>query len=201
LIYLSGGKMEETIKKQMVEYMDNGKNFKELQLDELKRGYIKLDNNKGYNCIFCGEYFEEGVIYSSRERMVNAEKAVAEHIEDEHGGAFQSLISLDKQISGLSDVQKKIFTSMYEQKDVKVIGEDMGISPATVRAHKFNLQKLKREAKIFLALMEIVEKDSNFNDGKKIINSCDDTELIEPANEDVFSLNSLHPFFTQFRYK
>ena len=36
----------------------------------------------------------------------------------------------------------------------------MGISTATVRAHKFNLQKAKREAKILLALLEILKARS-----------------------------------------
>ncbi|MEG2288394.1 MAG: LuxR C-terminal-related transcriptional regulator [Clostridium sp.] len=193
--------MEDKKDKQMSEYMDSGKNFKDIYIEELERGYVKQENNGGYNCIFCGEHFEEGLIYSSRDRMVTAERAVIEHIEDEHGSSFQSLISLDKQISGLSDVQKNILISMYKRKDVKDIGEDMGISPATVRTHKFNLQKMKREAKIFLALMDIVENENNSSESKKINNNIDSIELLEPAKEDVFSLNSLHPFFTQCRYK
>lgn len=187
--------------KQMTEYMDNGKSFKDICIDELERGYVKQESGEGYNCIFCGEDFEEGVIYSSRGRMVTAQKAAIEHIEDEHGGSFQSLISLDKQISGLSDVQKNMLISMYNRKDVKATSEDMGISPATVRTHKFNLQKIKREAKIFLALMEMVESDNSLNENKKITKNMDEIELIEPSKEDGFSLNFLHPFFTQCRYK
>jgi len=196
-----GEKIEDNRKKNKID-MDRGKNFKDLRIDELKQGYVKREDNRGYNCIFCGEYFEEGVIYSSRERMVSAEKAVQEHVEYEHSGTLKSLIELDKQISGLSDVQKSILNCMHKQKDVKLIGEEMGISPATVRSHKFNLQKLKREAKIFLALMEMVEKEDNSTNTKKAIDDYEEIQNIEQAtSEDMFSLNSLHPFFTQFRYK
>ncbi|HAK43268.1 MAG TPA: hypothetical protein DCM59_11905 [Clostridium sp.] len=91
---------------------------------------------------------------------------------------------------------------MHKQKEVKLIGEEMGISPATVRSHKFNLQKLKREAKIFLALMEMVEKEDSSTNNKKAIDDYEEIQNIEQAtSEDMFSLNSLHPFFTQFRYK
>lgn len=193
--------MEDNKKKNEID-MVKGKNFKDLHIDELKRGYVKREDDGGYNCIFCSEYFEEGVIYSSRERMVNAEKAVKEHVEDEHSGAFKSLLDLDKQISGLSDVQKSILNCMYEQKDVKSIGEKMGISPATVRAHKFNLQKLKREAKVFLALLEMVEKEDSSTNNKKVIDDYENMQITEEAaSEDIFSLNSLHPFFTQYKYK
>lgn len=189
-------------KKDVIDNLDTSKDFKELRMEELYRGYIQQESGQGYTCIFCGEYFEEGVIYTSRERMVTAEKATIEHIEDEHGGIFKSLISLDKQISGLSDIQKSMLVAMFSRKDVKVIGEEMGISPATVRAHKFNLQKMKREAKIFLTLMEVIENDSSLNSQIDIsIDEMNNKELINPTGEEAFSLNLLHPFFTQYRYK
>lgn len=189
-------------KKDIIESLDNNKDFKELRMEELYKGYIQQENGQGYTCIFCGEYFEEGVIYTSRERMVTAEKATIEHIEDEHGGIFKSLISLDKHISGLSDIQKSMLVAMFSRKDVKVIGEEMGISPATVRAHKFNLQKMKREAKIFLTLMEVIETNNSLNNQCNIaIDERDNPELINPTGDEVFSLNLLHPFFTQCRYK
>lgn len=185
---------------EMWEILEDGKGFKDLSLEELKKGYVKQDNPAGYMCIFCGEFFEEGVIYSSRERSVVAEKATQEHIEDIHEGAFQSLITLDKQISGLSDVQKKVIESLHEKMEVKDIAEDMGISPATVRAHKFNLQKMKREAKIFLALMEAVED----KDGQ--VSECErstDHHGIEKMSggDEMFNINSLHPFLNQWGIK
>lgn len=189
-------------KRDITENIDTSKDFKELRMEEVYKGYIQQESGQGYSCIFCGEYFEEGLIYTSRERMVTAEKAVIEHIEDEHGGVFKSLISLDKQISGLSDIQKSMLIAMFSRKDVKVIGEEMGISPATVRAHKFNLQKMKREAKIFLVLMEVIENDSSLNNQcNTSIDEINNKELANPTGEDVFSLNLLHPFFTQCRYK
>ena len=36
--------------------------FKELTLEELIQGYVWLDEEQAYQCIFCGEKFEEGLI-------------------------------------------------------------------------------------------------------------------------------------------
>ena len=82
-----------------------------------------------------------------------------EHLFDEHGGVFESLLEMDKQVNGLSDSQKEVLEGMYRQKDNKALCEAMSISAATVRTHKFNLQKMKREARVFLAIMEQIENE------------------------------------------
>ena len=123
--------------------------FKELTLEELIQGYVRLDEEQAYQCIFCGEKFEEGLIYTSRGRSVSAHRAMQEHLFDEHGGVFESLLEMDKQVNGLSDSQKEVLEGMYRQKDNKALCEAMSISAATVRTHKFNLQKMKREARVF----------------------------------------------------
>lgn len=176
---------------------ENYKDFKELSIDELAKGYIKNIKKGEYSCIFCGEIFEEGVIYSNDGKMVTAEKAVMEHVRVEHSGAFNALLNLDKQVCGLTDIQKNLLLNMYEQNDNKTICEDMGISPATVRTHKFNLQKAKREAKILLALIEIVEDENLLNITKPKKNNVQ----IKEKQKSIFSINSLHPFFTQYKYK
>ncbi|WP_209345137.1 LuxR C-terminal-related transcriptional regulator [Flavonifractor sp. AGMB03687] len=172
------------------------RDFKELSLEELRRGYVTQADGT-HTCIFCGETFESGVIYHSHGRDVTAERAVREHMEDVHSGTFWPMIELEKTLNGLTDVQKTMLACLYEGKSTDEIGELMGISPATVRAHKFNLQKAKREAKILLALLELIEGDEPpiprpaGGQGEKAPSQTDD----------LFSLNMLHPFFTQFRYK
>ena len=74
---------------------------------------------------------------------------------------------MDKQVNGLSEIQKDVLTGMYLEKDNKQICEEMGISAATVRSHKFNLQKSKREAKILLALLEQIENETIVKQRKK----------------------------------
>ena len=58
--------------------MKTDKEFKDLTTKELSRGYIETDDKNGFECIFCSEKFEKGLIYNSRERLVTAERAAYE---------------------------------------------------------------------------------------------------------------------------
>jgi hypothetical protein len=175
------------------------RDFKELSLEELRRGYV-IHRDGTYTCIFCGASFETGVIYHSRGRDVTAERAIREHMQEVHSGTFWPMLELDKTLNGLTEVQKTLLSCIYEGKSTDEIGEIMGISTATVRAHKFNLQKAKREAKILLALLEILEGEEPPVPRPVHGESGAESSGIEQT-DDLFSLNMLHPFFTQFRYK
>ena len=97
--------------------------LKELTVEELSRGYVRSKKEGALICIFCGETFMEENIYNYAGRMVTAERAMIEHIFDAHGGAFHGLINLDKQINGLSDIQKQILIGMYEEKENRNIAD------------------------------------------------------------------------------
>ena len=175
--------------------------FKELTLEELTRGYVWSEEEQQYQCIFCGDKFEEGLIYSSRGKSVNAHRAMQEHIFDEHGSVFECLLDLDKQMNGLSDAQKDVLEGLYYEKDNKEIGEEMGISDATVRTYKFNLQKMKRRARIFLAMMEQIENEEIIAMRKRLEPEQDTENIRKPHFDTQFGENLLHPFFTQYNLK
>ncbi len=82
--------------------------LKELTVEELSRGYVRSKKEGALICIFCGETFMEENIYNYAGTMVTAERAMIRHIFDVHGGAFHGLINLDKQINGLSEIQKQV---------------------------------------------------------------------------------------------
>lgn len=193
--------------------------FKELTTEELTQGYTWQEESGICTCIFCGEQFEQGLIYRLRGRMVTAERAMTEHILHSHGGVFHGLIDLDKQINGLSESQKDILEGMYLEKDNRELSEELGISAATVRTHKFNIQRMKREAKILLAILEQVENESLIRQRKHLQQMAepepsgpltnreadrfapqpDSFTEREPAPANhLFPHNSLHPFFTQY---
>lgn len=179
--------------------------FKELTVAELSCGYSRDRETGRLTCIFCGEEFEEGLIYRSRGRNATAQRAMAEHIFDRHGGVFQGLVQLDKQINGLSDAQKDILTGMYEGTDNKELGEALHISAATVRTHKFNLQKMKRQAQILLAIMAQIEDETLVAARKQLEQDDGGTKNRGPldfsGSEQDYHRNMLHPFFTQFDLK
>ena len=174
--------------------------FKELTLEELTRGYVWSEEQL-YQCIFCGDKMEEGLIYSSRGKSVNALRAMQEHIFDEHGSVFECLLNLDKQMNGLSDAQKDVLEGLYYEKDNKAIGKEMGISDATVRTYKFNLQKMKRRARIFLAMMEQIENEDFIALRKRLEPEQNVENIRKPHFDTQFGANLLHPFFTQYNLK
>lgn len=175
--------------------------FKELTLEELTRGYVWSEEEQLYQCIFCGDKMEEGLIYSSRGKSVNALRAMQEHIFDEHGSVFECLLNLDKQMNGLSDAQKDVLEGLYYEKDNKAIGKEMGISDATVRTYKFNLQKMKRRARIFLAMMEQIENEDFIALRKRLEPEQNVENIRKPHFDTQFGANLLHPFFTQYNFK
>ena len=175
--------------------------FKELTLEELTRGYVWSEEEQLYQCIFCGDKMEEGLIYSSRGKSVNALRAMQEHIFDEHGSVFECLLNLDKQMNGLSDAQKDVLEGVYYEKDNKAIGKEMGISDATVRTYKFNLQKMKRRARIFLAMMEQIENEDFIALRKRLEPEQNVENIRKPHFDTQFGANLLHPFFTQYNLK
>ena len=175
--------------------------FKELTLEELTRGYVWSEEEQLYQCIFCGDKMEEGLIYSSRGKSVNALRAMQEHIFDEHGSVFECILNLDKQMNGLSDAQKDVLEGLYYEKDNKAIGKEMGISDATVRTYKFNLQKMKRRARIFLAMMEQIENEDFIALRKRLEPEQNVENIRKPHFDTQFGANLLHPFFTQYNLK
>ena len=181
--------------------MKTDKEFKDLTTKELSRGYIETDDKNGFECIFCSEKFEKGLIYNSRERLVTAERAAYEHVFDFHKGSFNCLINLDKQINGLSDIQKSFLNNLYLERDSKDICKDMDISAPTVRTHKFNIQKMKREAKILLAILEQIENEELVNERKKSLLSNQQNSNKNKKMTKDFQGNALHPFFKQFDIK
>ena len=88
---------------------------------------------------------------------------------------------------------------MYSGKDNKTIGEELDINVATVRTHKFNIQKMKKEAKILLAILEHVENKELIQNRKQVESSLGEEEQTEFDSD--FDGNNLHPFFTKIDFK
>lgn len=124
-------------------------------LEQLKAGYAETDEH--YTCICCGESFEKGVIYPADDRLYEAGRYIRRHIEQEHGSVFAFLAGLDKSAHGLSDLQRDLLLLFFQGKSDADVQRELGIgSPSTVRNHRFLLREKERQAKVFLALMELL---------------------------------------------
>ncbi|OZI10513.1 transcriptional regulator [Bacillaceae bacterium SAS-127] len=133
--------------------------FWNASLEELKRGYI--EESDSYICLLCGEKFEKGVIYPYENILYEVERYIRIHIESTHQSVFDYLIGLDKKLTGLTDHQKQILHLFYQGKTDKEVQEELSIgSTSTIRHHRFSLKEKERQAKTFLAIMELFkEKD------------------------------------------
>ncbi|NRD76660.1 DUF2087 domain-containing protein [Bacillus sp. BRMEA1] len=126
---------------------------------EIKRGYIQESDS--YVCLLCGERYEKGIIYPHGGTLYEAERYTRMHIEMTHHSVFEYLIQLDKKLTGLTDHQNQLLQLFYQGKSDKEVQETMNIgSSSTIRHHRFALKEKERQAKVFLALMELLrEKD------------------------------------------
>ncbi|KAF0820113.1 Transcriptional regulator [Bacillus sp. ZZV12-4809] len=130
-------------------------------MEELKQGFT--EEKEAYTCLLCGEKTEKGIVYPYKDRFYEAERYMRIHIETEHISVFDYLLSMDKKLTGLTDHQKSLLQLFYQGKSDKDIQKelDMG-STSTIRHHRFALKEKERQAKTFLAIMELLkEKDEH----------------------------------------
>ncbi len=127
--------------------------------EELKNGYIEEEDY--YMCLLCNKKIEKGIVYPEEGMLFEAGRYMRVHIEREHESVFEHLINLDKRLTGLTDHQKSLLQLFYLGKSDVEVQKEMGIgSASTIRNHRFVLKEKERQAKVFLALMELL-KDKN----------------------------------------
>ncbi|SDM27429.1 DUF2087 domain-containing protein [Sediminibacillus halophilus] len=133
--------------------------FWDATVDELSNGYIQSDDD--YVCLLCGERFVDGIIYPMGGILYEAKKAVAEHIKEDHSSVFDYLLKMDKKYTGLSDHQKELLHFFSKGlSDKEIVKELDGGSPSTIRNHRFKLKEKEKQAKVFLAIMKLLNKEA-----------------------------------------
>ncbi len=135
--------------------------FWNASLEELKRGYIQ--DADCYTCLLCGEKLEKGVIYPHEDVFYEAERYMRLHIERTHLSVFEYLIGLDKKLTGLTEHQNHLLRLFYQGKNDKEVQSELGIgSTSTIRHHRFALKEKERQAKTFLAIMELLKEKDHY---------------------------------------
>lgn len=125
-------------------------------VEDLAKGYIR--DGRDYVCLHCEARFEEGLVYAVEGGLALAERAVRDHVGRLHGGPFEALMGFGPDAAGLTELQSRLLRYLHEGKDDREIAAlTGGKSESTVRNHRFNLRKRAGEARVFLALMSLVE--------------------------------------------
>ncbi|WNS45510.1 DUF2087 domain-containing protein [Paenibacillus sp. MMS20-IR301] len=135
--------------------------FWNASIPELKQGYHSEGDGQAavFSCLVCGAQFEKGIIYKDGERYYEAEKFAALHVETVHGGMFAWLLTLDKKLTGLTELQKGLLEAFRQSLSDAEAAKELGIgSTSTVRNHRFTLREKVKQAKLFLAVMELAEE-------------------------------------------
>jgi hypothetical protein len=136
---------------------------------EIGQGYRYLAQEERYVCLICGKGFTAGLIYPQGDLLMDAERAVRAHIEAEHGSAFAFLVAMDKRYTGLTDAQRDLFKGMAEGLGDQEIARQLGVSASTVRNHRFKLREKEKQAKVFLALSQLLEKQTGQTRNKEAL--------------------------------
>jgi hypothetical protein len=127
-------------------------------VDEIVKGYTYLEKEEKYICLICGKRYDKGVIYKDGEKLLEAEKAVKNHIIHEHNSVFDYLINMDKKYTGLTENQKVLIKYFYAGLSDKEIVEKIGEgSTSTIRTYRFKFREREKEAKIILAMMQLLK--------------------------------------------
>lgn len=135
--------------------------FWDASIEELKQGYIFETRERSgyYTCLVCGEEFEKGIIYKKEDLYYEAEKYAALHGVEVHGSMFNWLLGLDKKLTGLTELQKGLLDAFHHNLSDGEAAKKLGIgSTSTVRNHRFTLREKVKQAKVFLAVMELAEE-------------------------------------------
>lgn len=167
-----------------------------VSLSDVKKGYSiesgPAGARKTYRCLYCGEKFEEGRIYQINSLLFDAETAVVRHVDNSHGGPFLALIEQGKRLTGFSEIQRRILSLLYEGlSDREIASVTGGKAPSTIRNHRFQLRRRRREALLQLAALDLLEeemekkslKDESFHRFSAPLTISDDRTIVTEGEE------------------
>lgn len=155
--------------------------FWEASIEEVEKGYRK--NDESIQCIICEEKFTIGRIYEINSAFYEAEMATKIHIKEKHGSMLEYLLDMNSSFTGVSDVQRQLMKLFYQGISDKEIAKELGVAQSTIRNHRYKLREKEKQAKIFLAMMQLLSKDT-----KKNINKMD-KEVICDAHKTATTLD------------
>lgn len=138
--------------------------FWKAALSDLKRGYVFEEDTHSlgrFICLIDGKMCEKGVIYQEEGVFYEAERYMQHYIQQQHTSMFSYLLELDKKWTGLTDIQSGMVQSFYQGRSDTEIVAEVGGSKSTIRNHRFALREKTKQAKVFLAIMELLEEQQN----------------------------------------
>ncbi|MCT4597117.1 MAG: DUF2087 domain-containing protein [Vallitalea sp.] len=139
--------------------IQSSKLFWSANIEELRKGFI--DDEQEYKCIICEETFQKGRIYNIDSELYDARRAAELHIESNHDSMLSYFLGMNSAFTGLSDIQREVLTLMSQGLSDKEVATKLSVAQSTIRNHRYKLRQKEKQAKIFLAMMELLSKSTN----------------------------------------
>lgn len=118
--------------------------IRDATIDDFKRGYIWDSKKAEFICLICGKYTGK----NSNDMSIHTA---------EHGSPMDRILMLDKKYTGLTEIQKELLEMVSNKYSNKEIGIKLGCAESTVRNMRFALRERARQARAFLAAIELVD--------------------------------------------
>ena len=128
--------------------------FNSASPEELKQGFRETQTR--VQCLICGEIYDKGEVFPKDGKYFEARKRMQIHLQEEHGSMLHFLIHSG--LTGISEIQQSVLASMAEGLSDKETADRQKISPSTVRNHRFKLWEKERQARAFLAMMDLLKE-------------------------------------------
>jgi len=128
-------------------------------IEEVKKGYI--ETNEEYKCIICEETFQKGRIFEIKSELYDARKATDIHVEEKHGSMLKYMLGMNSVFTGVSEVQRELITLISQGLSDKEVATKLGVAASTIRNHRYKLREKEKQAKLFLAMMDLLSKNTN----------------------------------------
>ena len=126
--------------------------------NDLARGYYRGKDGSSFHCLHCDAVFEKGRVYPSADGFSTASRAMKEHVASAHGNLFEEILDMGKDATGIPNAMAEVLRLLYKGNADKEIATILGgKAPSTVRNQRRALRKRESEAKILLALMEMLD--------------------------------------------
>lgn len=140
---------------------ENKELFWNANIDEVKSGYIELEES--FKCIICEEEFTKGRIYEIESVLYDAKKATEIHIEEKHGSTLEYLLGMNNSFTGISEVQRDLLILIASGLSDKEIAVKLGVAQSTIRNHRYKLREKEKQARLFIAMMELLSSNTRKN--------------------------------------
>jgi hypothetical protein len=152
--------------------MNNREIFWDATIEDVKKGFIESDEH--YKCIICEEEFIKGRIYEIDSILYDSRKATELHIEKSHGSTLEYLLGMNNAFTGISEVQRDVLVLIASGLTDKEIALKLGVAQSTIRSHRYKLREKEKQARLFLAMMELISSDT-----RKKVNILDKEALCD----------------------